>query len=107
LSPELYELLAKDVGLDVARFKHDLATHDDVYASSIKRDQGEGGAISVKGTPTYLVGGWALNTRTLDGVRELIAAHDLATPGAARSDGFKRVRSRTEGAAAGVPAAGR
>jgi protein-disulfide isomerase len=55
LSPALIEKLAKDAGLDVAKFRQDLAS--DAVKSRVQKDRTEGEAIGIQATPTLYIDG--------------------------------------------------
>ena len=87
---EMYELLfrtpwaledddlvgyATQVGLDVVRFRADLAGH--THAARIRADVGSGKRSGVSGTPTFFVNG-ALHEDLEDSVEKMLAAIDQA-----------------------------
>ncbi len=55
LSPEKYEQFAKELGLDMAKFKKDM--EDPAIAEQIQKDSREGGQVGANGTPTFFVNG--------------------------------------------------
>ena len=63
LSDELLEQFAKDLGLDLDRFRKDRSSPE--IASLINRDLREGSRIGVRGTPTIFVNGKRLEQRSL------------------------------------------
>lgn len=64
LSPANYEAIAKKIGLDLAKFKTDMAiTADD--EARFAQDQALGQKFGVNGTPTYFVNGKRSNPATL------------------------------------------
>jgi protein-disulfide isomerase len=62
LSDELLEQFAKDLGLDVDRFKKERGNPE--ITSLINRDIREGSRIGVRGTPTIFVNGKRLEQRS-------------------------------------------
>ena len=60
LSADLYPRLARELGLDVARFEKDLAAH--AGAARIDEDQREAGQVGANATPTFFV-----NCRRVEG----------------------------------------
>jgi protein-disulfide isomerase len=55
LSPALIEKLAKDSGLDVAKFRQDLAS--DAVKGRVQKDRDEGQALGLQATPTLYIDG--------------------------------------------------
>ncbi|HEU4733641.1 MAG TPA: thioredoxin domain-containing protein [Kofleriaceae bacterium] len=53
------ELIAREIGLDMVRFRADLDTH--AHAASIAADIADARALGVSGTPTFFVNGRAIN----------------------------------------------
>lgn len=73
LSPENYSKWAKELGLNTAKFENDLKNNDAKYEDVIKNDSELGTKeASVRGTPTILVGGWELQERSVDGIKNLL-----------------------------------
>ena len=66
------EGIARDLGLDMARFNQDLK--DPATASMIDRDLNNGRQAQVRGTPTIFVNGKLLNQRSLQGFQQVIEA---------------------------------
>ncbi len=85
LGPEQVEEYARRIGLDVQRFKADIAS--DGVKAQVQEDIELARRSGVRGTPTVFVNGRLLQNRSLDGFKELIepqlAAARLATPAAA------------------------
>jgi protein-disulfide isomerase len=50
-----YDVWAKEIGLDVARFDHDRASKD--VKDRIDRDEKEGDQVGVSGTPAFYING--------------------------------------------------
>jgi protein-disulfide isomerase len=63
LSNELLDQFAKELDLDMNRFKKDLGSQE--IASLINRDLREASRIGVRGTPTIFVNGKRLGQRSL------------------------------------------
>ncbi len=55
LSPAVIEKIAKDSGLDVAKFRADLAS--DAVKARVQKDRDEGQAIGIQATPTLYIDG--------------------------------------------------
>jgi protein-disulfide isomerase len=55
LAPEDLEKYAKEIGLDVAKFKKDMA--DPALKSEIEADQKSGTSLGASGTPTFFING--------------------------------------------------
>ena len=70
LAPEQIEEYARRIGLDLQRFKADIAS-DEVKAQ-VQADIDLARRSGVRGTPTIFVNGKLLQNRTLDGFKELI-----------------------------------
>jgi len=66
------ETLARDLGLDMARFNRDLK--DPAIAALIDRDLSNGRQVKVQGTPSIFVNGKLLNQRSLQGFQQVIEA---------------------------------
>jgi protein-disulfide isomerase len=64
LSDELLEQFAKDLGLDMDRFRKERGNPE--ITSLINRDLREGSRIGVRGTPTIFVNGKRLKQRSLE-----------------------------------------
>ena len=64
LSDELLEQFAKDLGLDMDRFRKERGNPE--ITSLINRDLREGSRIGVRGTPTIFVNGKRLEQRSLE-----------------------------------------
>src|SRR5262249_4804253 len=70
LSPEKLTQLAESLHLDVMQFQKDLESPE--VLAEISREQQEGKAADVQGTPTIFVNGKRLTNRSLDGFRQMI-----------------------------------
>jgi protein-disulfide isomerase len=57
LTEELYEQLAKDLGLNVKKFLKDYKEKDDQWEDYIQEDMALGGRVDVRGTPTFFING--------------------------------------------------
>ena len=63
---------AKTAGLDVARFKADLAQNKASYDQRIDAEVKLGNDVDVRGTPTIFIDGKKVRVRTLDGMSAMI-----------------------------------
>jgi protein-disulfide isomerase len=72
LNQDVIENIAKDLGLDMAKFNKDL--RDPETQSLIFRDLKEGRDAGVRGTPTVFVNGKVLKNRSLEGLTAMIQA---------------------------------
>jgi protein-disulfide isomerase len=71
LSPAVIEKLAKDSGLDVAKFRQDLAS--DAVKKRVQKDRDEGEALGIQATPTvYLDGREYTDPKDTESLREWI-----------------------------------
>ncbi|MFN7134463.1 MAG: DsbA family protein, partial [Myxococcales bacterium] len=70
LSAERYEAFAKELGLDLAKFKADMENAE--IADQIQKDSAEGNSVGANGTPTFFVNG-----RKLEGAQPLEAFKSL------------------------------
>jgi protein-disulfide isomerase len=55
LSPEQFEKYAQEIGLDVAKFKTDVASPD--VKARVDADQSEAAKLGVSGTPSFFING--------------------------------------------------
>ncbi|MFN8641385.1 MAG: thioredoxin domain-containing protein [Candidatus Binatia bacterium] len=78
LSPEQIEGYARQLGLDMVRFRSDMAS-DDVKAQ-VEGDRTLARRVGVRATPTMFVNGRLVRDRTLDGLRQLIDPLLAAAP---------------------------
>ena len=90
LSPEQIEGYAKQIGLDMKRFKADLES--DAVKEQVEADRRLARRAGVRGTPTVFVNGRLLQDRTLEGFRALIdpmlkSAASGTPPASPRQDG--------------------
>ena len=72
LNQAVIENIAKDLGLDMARFNKDLRDAD--TQKLIARDLKEGFDAGVRGTPTVFVNGKVLKNRSIEGLTAMIQA---------------------------------
>jgi protein-disulfide isomerase len=72
LNPQKIRELAKQVGLDMARFDQDI--NDQVLQQQINADLQEGQKVGVRGTPTVFINGRRLQQRNLAGFKQMIDA---------------------------------
>jgi protein-disulfide isomerase len=78
LSADNYTKWAKDIGLDVAKFAKDLKDNDAKYEDVMRNDTELGiKTANVRGTPSIYVGGWLLNDRSVDAIKNLIREKKL------------------------------
>jgi protein-disulfide isomerase len=71
LSPELYEQVAKELGLDVNRFKQSIASGRN--RTRIQQDQAQGMSVGANGTPTMFINGEkVVGARPLDQLGPII-----------------------------------
>jgi 2-hydroxychromene-2-carboxylate isomerase len=71
LSPAVLEQIAKDVGLDVERWRKDLDSED--VRARVEKDHAEGGVLGIAATPTiYLNGREFSDNRDIDSLRDWI-----------------------------------
>jgi protein-disulfide isomerase len=55
LSPQLYEQIAQEIGLDMSRFKSAVESHK--FQGAIQADMAAGNAVGANGTPTAFING--------------------------------------------------
>jgi len=79
LSEEKIVALAKEAGLDLARFDKDRAAQK--LRDEVVRDQGLGQQAGVQGTPTVFINGKQLRDRSLPGVQAIIDREVAKTKG--------------------------
>jgi protein-disulfide isomerase len=114
LSDEDFETYAKDIGLDLKKFKADLASKK--VADQVAADQRAASKYGARGTPTLFVNGMPLRgaqpfPRFKDAIdKEIALAKKLIKEGVKRSDVYGEVLKREAGkptaqAAPGAPAA--
>ena len=75
LTEEAYLRYATELGLDVDRFKQDLAGKD--VKSRIDRDTGQAGKVGVTGTPAFFINGRFLSGAQPFGAFKLIIDEEL------------------------------
>jgi protein-disulfide isomerase len=72
LSDQKFIDIAKELGLDMDRFKKDM--NDQALQAIIQKDTQNGSAAGVRGTPTIFVNGKLLTNRSLQGFQQVIDA---------------------------------
>ncbi len=72
LGSEKYEEFAKEIGLNVDKFKKDLASKDAEYEQIIKDDMGLASKVGVRGTPTFFLNGKLTRSRDLESYKKEI-----------------------------------
>ena len=77
LSDDIYVTFAEKLGLDMAKFKKDMA--DPSIDALVKQDQAEGSRAGVRGTPTFFINGrkYAAPDRSPAGIKKIIEQHIL------------------------------
>jgi protein-disulfide isomerase len=70
LSPELIDTIAKELGLDIARFKKDMESPE--VRQKISKDMADAEKASVTGTPTVFINGRKLQQRSPEGFQQVI-----------------------------------
>lgn len=70
LTPELLDTIAKDLGLDMAKFKSDMESP--ATRQKIAKDTSDAEKASVTGTPTVFINGRKLQLRTAEGFQQVI-----------------------------------
>ena len=72
LDPPQIERYAEQVGLDIERFRRDLADNRAAYDERIDADLAQGQGVDVRGTPTVYIAGRKLRDRSVDGMSALV-----------------------------------
>lgn len=70
LTPELIDTIAKDLGLDLVKFKKDMESPE--VRQKIAKDISDAEKASVTGTPTVFINGRKLQLRTIEGFQQVI-----------------------------------
>jgi protein-disulfide isomerase len=70
LSSEKYKELAKEIGLDVAKFEKDFDSPE--VQKQIEEEMAAARAADVTGTPTFFVNGKRVTNRSVDGFKDMI-----------------------------------
>ena len=70
LTPELIDTIAKDLALDLVKFKKDMESPE--VRQKIAKDISDAEKASVTGTPTVFVNGRKLQLRTIEGFQQVI-----------------------------------
>jgi protein-disulfide isomerase len=71
----------KVVALNADKVWKDYKANDAKYEESIKADTELGMKVGVRGTPTFLMNGWKIDERTVEGAKKLITEKGLLTAG--------------------------
>ncbi len=74
LSAEKMNDYAAEAGLDVERFKQDMAAKRTDYAKAVDGDFRQGQSVGVRGTPTLFIGGKKVANRSVQGMSAMIDA---------------------------------
>lgn len=69
LSEDKYKELAGNIGLNVDKFTKDLKEKNAEWDKLIEEDMKQGGAIDVRGTPTFYINGKKTRARDVDAVK--------------------------------------
>jgi len=69
-----YEEFAKQLGLNVAKFKKDLEVNDKAWSELIAKDTQLGMNVDVRGTPTFFIQGKKTMARTVEELKSEIDA---------------------------------
>jgi len=72
LSDEKFEEFAKDLGLNIKKFKKSYADEDGKWEKLIQADYDLGMKVGVRGTPTYYLNGRKTRSRTLEAFKQEI-----------------------------------
>jgi len=70
LSPDLYEKTAKELGLDVDKFKKDMESPE--TAQMIQQEMADAGKVDVRGTPTFFINGKKPQGRSFELYKQII-----------------------------------
>jgi protein-disulfide isomerase len=70
LSPDLYEKTAKELGLDVDKFKKDMEAPE--TAQMIQQEMADAGKVDVRGTPTFFINGKKPQGRSFELYKQII-----------------------------------
>lgn len=70
ITPESFDKIAKELGLDMAQFKKDLASTP--LSNHLKKDIQEAQSLGINGTPTIFVNGRKVKQRSITGFQILI-----------------------------------
>jgi protein-disulfide isomerase len=71
------EDVANGLKLPLTKFNRAITDNDAKYEAIMDADIALGTTVNVRGTPTLFVNGWELRTRSVDGVKAVIADHNL------------------------------
>lgn len=72
LKPDNMEQWAEKAGLDVARFKQDMAAKAEAYGKAVDADFQHGQSVSVRGTPTLFINGKKVQNRSIEGMSAMV-----------------------------------
>jgi len=70
LGPDKYEIWAKEIGLDIDRFKTDVESPE--TSAVITDDMKEAGKVTVRGTPTFFINGKIPTARSFELYKSMI-----------------------------------
>lgn len=74
LNPAMFEKLAGELGLNVKKFKKDLADNDAKYEEWVKKDMALATKVGVRGTPTFYLNGKKTRARDFQSYKAEIDA---------------------------------
>jgi protein-disulfide isomerase len=74
LKPDNMEEIAQKAGLDMERFKKDMAEKKDEYGKRVDADFRHGQSVAVRGTPTIYVAGKKVQNRSVEGLSAMVDA---------------------------------
>ena len=72
LNEELLQKLAREVGLDMAKFEQD--RKDSAFTKQLNDDRALGKVAGVRGVPSLFINGVAVQDRSLEGMAKMIDA---------------------------------
>lgn len=72
LNEDKFYELAKQIGLDVKKFKKDFKEKDTLWNSYIAEDKAEFQRVGMTGTPTYFINGKRIEERDVDALKAVI-----------------------------------
>lgn len=81
LDPSKIEQYAQQAGLDMERFRRDLAERRSDYEKLVNADYAAGTRIDVRGTPTLYINGKKVRNRTVEGMSAMVEAALAANKG--------------------------
>lgn len=74
LNAQDVEKYAAEAGLDVERFKQDLAGKGEAYDKRVSADFADGQRVDVRGTPTLYINGKKVQNRSVEGMSQMVEA---------------------------------